>query len=143
MRSSWATSVSATISAQGAVTRRLDLDQLRSRIAGMSADDAARALSDVESARVDFWPSWVNAVPRLTFRIDIAIDTPTDTPFPAVRCQPLVSRLVAFDHGTRRIGVAVADTEIGQAFSRPAIQAARSGDIGPVVDLARASEPSA
>ena len=34
--------VSATISAQGAVTRRLDLDQLKSRIAGMSADDAAQ-----------------------------------------------------------------------------------------------------
>ena len=49
-----------------------------------------------------------------------------------------MSRLVAFDHGTRRIGVAVADTEIGQAFSRPAILLARGGDIGPVVELARA-----
>jgi putative Holliday junction resolvase len=49
-----------------------------------------------------------------------------------------MSQLVAFDHGTRRIGVAVADTEIGQAFSRPAIQVARGGDIGPVLDLARA-----
>lgn len=49
-----------------------------------------------------------------------------------------MSRLVAFDHGTRRIGVAVADSEIGQAFSRPVIRAARGGDIGPVVDLARA-----
>jgi len=49
-----------------------------------------------------------------------------------------VSRLLAFDHGTRRIGVAVADTETGQAFSRPAIMAARGGDIGPVVDLALA-----
>jgi putative Holliday junction resolvase len=49
-----------------------------------------------------------------------------------------VSRLVAFDHGMRRIGVAVADTELGQAFSRPAIQVARGGDIGPIVDLARA-----
>src|SRR5205085_5883366 len=72
--------VSATITAQGAVTRRLDLDQLKSRIAGMSADDAARALSDVGSARVDFWPGWVNAVPRLPFRIDIATETPTGTP---------------------------------------------------------------
>lgn len=49
-----------------------------------------------------------------------------------------MSRLVAFDHGTRRIGVAIADTETGQAFSRPAVQAARNGDIGPLVDLARA-----
>jgi len=49
-----------------------------------------------------------------------------------------VSRLIAFDHGTRRIGVAVADTEIGQAFSRPAIRTARGGDIGPLVAFARA-----
>lgn len=49
-----------------------------------------------------------------------------------------MSRLVAFDHGTRRIGVAVADTETGQAFSRPAIQVALGGDIGPTVELARA-----
>jgi putative Holliday junction resolvase len=49
-----------------------------------------------------------------------------------------MSRLVAFDHGTRRIGVAVADTEIGQAFSRPAMQVSRGGDIGPIVELARA-----
>ncbi len=51
-----------------------------------------------------------------------------------------MSRLIAFDHGTRRIGVAVADTETGQAFSRPAIGVARGDDIGPVVDLVRAEE---
>jgi putative Holliday junction resolvase len=51
-----------------------------------------------------------------------------------------VSRVIAFDHGTHRIGVAVADTEIGQAFSRAAIRTARGGDIGPVVDLARAEQ---
>jgi len=49
-----------------------------------------------------------------------------------------VSRVIAFDHGARRIGVAVADTEIGQAFSRAAIRMARGGDIGPVVELAGA-----
>jgi len=49
-----------------------------------------------------------------------------------------VSRVIAFDHGSRRIGVAVADTEIGQAFSRPAIRTARGGDIGPLVAFARA-----
>jgi putative Holliday junction resolvase len=49
-----------------------------------------------------------------------------------------VSRVIAFDHGTRRIGVAVADTEIGQAFSRPAIKTARGEEIGPLVALARA-----
>ena len=49
-----------------------------------------------------------------------------------------MSRVIAFDHGTRRIGVAVADSEIGQAFSRPALRAPRGGDIGAVVALARA-----
>ena len=49
-----------------------------------------------------------------------------------------MSRVISFDHGTRRIGVAVADTEIGQAFSRPAIKTARGGDIGPFVAFARA-----
>ncbi|HSM37865.1 MAG TPA: Holliday junction resolvase RuvX [Candidatus Limnocylindrales bacterium] len=33
-----------------------------------------------------------------------------------------MSRLVALDHGTRRIGVAVGDTETAMAFVRPAIQ---------------------
>jgi len=39
-----------------------------------------------------------------------------------------MSRLIAFDHGERRIGVAVADTEAGLAFARPALRgrAARS-----------------
>jgi putative holliday junction resolvase len=33
-----------------------------------------------------------------------------------------VSRLIALDHGARRIGVAVADMETGMAFARRAIQ---------------------
>jgi putative Holliday junction resolvase len=33
-----------------------------------------------------------------------------------------VSRLIALDHGARRIGVAVADSETGMAFARSAIQ---------------------
>jgi putative Holliday junction resolvase len=49
-----------------------------------------------------------------------------------------VSRIIAFDHGSRRVGVAVADTETGQAFARRAIRVGRGGDIGPLVALARA-----
>ena len=33
-----------------------------------------------------------------------------------------MSRLIALDHGARRIGVAVADSETGMAFARTAIQ---------------------
>ena len=32
-----------------------------------------------------------------------------------------MSRLIALDHGARRIGVAVADSETGMAFARPAV----------------------
>ena len=74
--------VSASISARGAVTRRLNEDDLKSRIAGLSADDAARALADVGSARVTFWPGWVNAVPRLPFRVDISLETPSPSGSP-------------------------------------------------------------
>jgi putative holliday junction resolvase len=33
-----------------------------------------------------------------------------------------VTRIVALDHGSRRIGVAVGDTETGMAFARPALR---------------------
>jgi putative Holliday junction resolvase len=33
-----------------------------------------------------------------------------------------VSRIIGIDHGTRRIGVAIGDTETGMAFAREAIQ---------------------
>ena len=42
-----------------------------------------------------------------------------------------MSRLIGLDHGSRRIGVAVGDTETGMAFARPAIRRRR-----PVADLA-------
>jgi len=32
-----------------------------------------------------------------------------------------VTRIIALDHGSRRIGVAVGDTETGMAFARPAL----------------------
>ncbi len=38
-----------------------------------------------------------------------------------------MTRLVGLDHGSRRIGVAVADTDIGMAFARPAIMHPRRG----------------
>lgn len=33
-----------------------------------------------------------------------------------------MTRIVAIDHGSRRIGLAVGDTETGMAFARPALQ---------------------
>ena len=39
-----------------------------------------------------------------------------------------MTRLVAFDHGARRIGVAVADTETGVAFARAALRGRAARD---------------
>src|SRR5947208_2042493 len=66
--------VSTRVTVRGAVTRRLDTENLKRRIAGLSADEVSHALADVGAARVTFWPGWVNAVPRLPFRIDIRVD---------------------------------------------------------------------
>ena len=47
-----------------------------------------------------------------------------------------VSTVVALDHGSRRIGVAVGDTATGMAFSRPAIRRRRDGsDLDEVTEL--------
>lgn len=46
--------------------------------------------------------------------------------------------MLGIDHGTRRIGVAVGDTETAMAFERPALRAgARDADAAAVADLAR------
>lgn len=46
-----------------------------------------------------------------------------------------MSRLLAIDHGSRRIGLAVAETETGLAFARPAMH--RRGAVRDVAALAR------
>jgi putative Holliday junction resolvase len=49
-----------------------------------------------------------------------------------------VSAIIGLDHGTRRIGVAVADTETGMAFARPAIhRRSLAVDLHEVEQLAR------
>jgi putative Holliday junction resolvase len=47
-----------------------------------------------------------------------------------------VSRVLGLDHGSRRIGVALGDTETGLAFSRPAIVARGAAAVAAVVALA-------
>jgi hypothetical protein len=79
--------VTASISVRGAVMPQLDEDQVKQRIAGLSAPEARQALESLGAVRIDFWPGWVNAVPRLLFRIDIAVQappqaTPSSTPTP-------------------------------------------------------------
>jgi putative Holliday junction resolvase len=52
-----------------------------------------------------------------------------------------VTRLLAIDHGSRRIGVALADSETGIAFARPALRRHRgSSDAARVAGLARGEQ---
>ena len=47
-------------------------------------------------------------------------------------------RLIGLDHGSRRIGISVGDTQIGMAFSRPALRRRGDGpDVAALVELAR------
>lgn len=49
-----------------------------------------------------------------------------------------MTRLIAVDHGSRRIGLAVGDTETGMAFARPALRhTTRADDVATVAALAR------
>jgi putative Holliday junction resolvase len=49
-----------------------------------------------------------------------------------------LSRLLGVDHGSRRIGLAVADSELGMAFARPALRRHReTDDLAAVARLAR------
>jgi putative Holliday junction resolvase len=49
-----------------------------------------------------------------------------------------MTRVIGLDHGSRRVGVAVGDTETGMAFARPAIQRrAGSVDLDAIAALAR------
>jgi len=52
-----------------------------------------------------------------------------------------VTRLVAVDHGARRIGIAVGDSETGMAFARPALRLRRGADAATqVAAIARREE---
>jgi putative holliday junction resolvase len=45
-------------------------------------------------------------------------------------------RIIGLDHGERRIGVAIADTETGMAFARPAIRRRNlDGDLAQIAEL--------
>ena len=50
-----------------------------------------------------------------------------------------MSRVIGLDHGSRRIGIAVGESEIGMAFARPALRRTReSEDLAAIVALANA-----
>jgi hypothetical protein len=72
--------VTASVSAVAAV--QIDETQVRDRIAGMTEEEARAELASLGDVAIDLWPSWVDRLPRLTFRIDIKkeIQAPTESP---------------------------------------------------------------
>lgn len=49
-----------------------------------------------------------------------------------------MTRLIGLDHGSKRIGVAIGDTETGMAFARPALRRQNTAsDIEAIVQIAR------
>jgi hypothetical protein len=66
--------VAATLSVTASETPQVDLDALKRRIAGMTRAQASTVLASYGTTRIDFWPGWVDAVPRLPFRVDLSLD---------------------------------------------------------------------
>ena len=52
---------------------RIDLDEVRSRIAGRSVEAAEAALADLGTVSVDLWPAWAATVPELEWRVEIRV----------------------------------------------------------------------
>jgi hypothetical protein len=75
--------VQADLSVRGGVTPPINTEQLKSQIAGMSRGDAARALARWGTPSITLWPSWVDAIPRLGFRVQIALQAPSVSPAPS------------------------------------------------------------
>jgi len=73
--------VAAALMVWASVMPSVDLEQLKASIEGKSKEEAVRALASIGSTTITFWPNWVTAVPRLPFRVDIAIEAaPSTTP---------------------------------------------------------------
>lgn len=80
--------VLASVIAQAAT--QIDEAKVRNRIAGMTVEEARTELASLGEITVDLWPSWVDRLPLLTFRIDITqeVQTPEESP-PASPAQTL------------------------------------------------------
>ena len=63
--------VPATVTARS--IGRIDLDEVRTRIAGRSAEEAEAALADLGTVSVELWPGWAATVPELDWRVEILI----------------------------------------------------------------------
>ncbi|HSK92578.1 MAG TPA: hypothetical protein VLA76_00815 [Candidatus Angelobacter sp.] len=60
--------------ATGRAVPRVDADDIRTRIIGMSEPEAELALAGLGSVDVQLWPGWVTSVPDLDWRVDVRIE---------------------------------------------------------------------
>jgi hypothetical protein len=73
----------ATVSLTAATVATIDEDVVAGRIAGLTFEDARAELDDMGGVvEISGWPEWVDAVPRLTWRIEIDIAAPEASPSP-------------------------------------------------------------
>ena len=99
-----------------------------------SARGRSAALADLGVPTVELWPGWVASVPGPDWRIDVRVTGGDGVSSPPSSASAVaLSTVIGLDHGSRRIGVAVGDTETGMAFARPAILR-RNLDGGPRCD---------
>lgn len=57
-----------------ASTPIIDPQAVLERVRGLPMDEARAALAPLGEARIELWPAWVDTVPELDWRIDVAVD---------------------------------------------------------------------
>lgn len=79
----------ATASAEGlqvtalvasAAAAAIDVGAVRDRVAGLTVAEARAALEDLGEIQVDLWPSWLDRLPGLAFRISVETVAPSPGP---------------------------------------------------------------
>jgi hypothetical protein len=70
----------ATVSVTAATVATIDEMALADSLAGMSFADARAVLGDLGAVEISGWPEWVDAFPRLTWRITIDVSRPEASP---------------------------------------------------------------
>lgn len=73
--------VQVTVTARSA--RGIDTAAVADSVAGLPLDEARAALADLGDVRIRAWPDWVDAVPRLAWRISVNVADPLEVAPPS------------------------------------------------------------
>jgi hypothetical protein len=69
--------LTVSVTLRGVAAAAIDEGAVRNQVAGMTREEARAALADLGQVEVDFWPGWVDRVPRLGLRITIKTVVPS------------------------------------------------------------------